>query len=560
MQRWSGGPKEFLITWLSTTWFSYVCTGRLDFLQVCNGPALINRFGTGPYRQFVDLEMEPFCSSVASWSYGDGRWVKHPRHDRAGDDRARRALNGAVKPPWGRRPRPQVDLGRWAHRWVFGDWNFYIMRWIFHLDVAGRDSSNSFFSSVNKIRQLWARLALDLSPQASYWLIVSVFILTSYEEEKMSFYTFTSVILKKLDDWDEWVLIIEAMIRRDDVQKYVNLITVEPTESVKPPTFTFFTVKPEAAKSDDLSTGQQRDLAILRKDHKETLRTYRERTEALKNLNLFILTSVDRSNLLYLRDQITVFQKLLALKKRLAFTNRIRELEVIRKYKDLQQVPKRDSRQLDQWLLEWKRVYAETARLNLPDVQGDRCVYDFLNALRTVNVAFVVGREAILNYEIRQGKTSSIKDLLENFRNHLRTARALTSLDGGQGIFAPYGESAPKWGSGPNGGLAEMVDQGNLDQMRDGKSEIPLCICGTDHRFSECSYIRRSIRLSGWTPDSAIEKTVNHRISEVIGKLKVILDSIRSKDAKRMAEIDQSETDVKPEAGKFQTVYSSFAA
>jgi hypothetical protein len=144
------------------------------------------------------------------------------------------------------------------------------------------------------------------------------------------------------------VLIIEAMIRRDDVQKYVNLITVEPTESVKPPTFTFFTVKPEAAKSDDLSTGQQRDLAILRKDHKETLRTYRERTEALKNLNLFILTSVDRSNLLYLRDQITVFQKLLALKKRLAFTNRIRELEVIRKYKDLQQVPKRDSRQLDQ--------------------------------------------------------------------------------------------------------------------------------------------------------------------------------------------------------------------
>jgi hypothetical protein len=44
----------------------FICMGRLDFLQICNGPALINRFGTGPYRQFVDPEMEPFLSSVTS--------------------------------------------------------------------------------------------------------------------------------------------------------------------------------------------------------------------------------------------------------------------------------------------------------------------------------------------------------------------------------------------------------------------------------------------------------------------------------------------------------------
>jgi hypothetical protein len=54
---------------------------------------------------------------------------------------------------------------------------------------------------------------------------------------------------------------------------------------------------------------------------------------------------------------------------------------------------------------------------------------------------------------------------------------------------------------------------------------------------------------------------VNHRIFEVTGKLKVILNSIRSKDAKRMIEIDQSETtNAESEAEKFQTVYSSFAA
>jgi hypothetical protein len=51
---------------------------------------------------------------------------------------------------------------------------------------------------------------------------------------------------------------------------------------------------------------------MLREDHKEDLRMYRKRTEALKSLNIFVLTSMDRLNLLYLRGHATVFQKLLA--------------------------------------------------------------------------------------------------------------------------------------------------------------------------------------------------------------------------------------------------------
>jgi hypothetical protein len=354
----------------------------------------------------------------------------------------------------------------------------------------------------------------------------------SLSSTKMSFYIFTSVILKKPDDWDEWVLIIDTMIKRDNIQKYVNLIRIiESTESVKSSILTFFTIKLDAVKSNDLSINQQRDLAILRENHKKTLRTCRERIEVFKNLNLFILTSVNRFNLLYLRNQTTIFQKLLVLKKRLALTNRIQKLKVIRKYRDLQQISKRDSNQLNQWLLKWERVYAKTARLNLSNVQGDRCVYDFLNSLRTVNVTFVIHREAILNHEILQQEknSSSIKDLLKKFRNHLRTTRALTLSD--QGIFAPDGLFASNWEMKMNG-------QKNLDQTSK-KFEIPLCICEINHSFSECSYIRRSIRLSEWISNSAINETVNDRISEIIDKLKVILNSIRSKDAKRMIEIDQ---------------------
>jgi hypothetical protein len=135
-------------------------------------------------------------------------------------------------------------------------------------------------------------------------------------------------------------MIIKTMTRRDDVEKYVNLIKIESAESIESDLSIFFTIKFDAINSTDLSIDEQRDLAILREDYKKKMRKYKERIDVLKNLNIFILTSVDQFNLIYLRDQKTIHQKLSALKKRLVFTNRVRKLEMIRKYKDLQRTLK----------------------------------------------------------------------------------------------------------------------------------------------------------------------------------------------------------------------------
>jgi hypothetical protein len=145
-------------------------------------------------------------------------------------------------------------------------------------------------------------------------------------------------------------MIVKAMAKRDGVERYVDLTKTEPAEPIEPDLPTFSTIKPGATNSTDLSAGEQRDLAIMREDYKERMRKYRKRTDALKNLNIFILTSVDRSNLIYLRNQKTIHQKLSALKKRLAPTNRIRRLEIARKYKNLQRAPKHQ--QMNQWLLD----------------------------------------------------------------------------------------------------------------------------------------------------------------------------------------------------------------
>jgi hypothetical protein len=125
------------------------------------------------------------------------------------------------------------------------------------------------------------------------------------------------------------------MIKREKVDNYVNLIKLESNELVKSSTSTFFSILIIVTSSTDLNEDQRRDLAMFRENHKKNLRTYKKRIEALKVLNLYILISMNRMNLLYLRKHVTMFQKLLALKKRFALTDRIRELKIVRKYKNL---------------------------------------------------------------------------------------------------------------------------------------------------------------------------------------------------------------------------------
>jgi hypothetical protein len=218
------------------------------------------------------------------------------------------------------------------------------------------------------------------------------FIINSITSQK------TNVILKKLDDWNEWIMIVKTMIQRDDVERYVNLIKIESIKSIEFDFSIFFTIKIDAINSTDLSIDEQRDLAILRKDYKNQMRKYKEKIDVLKNLNIFILTSINRFNLIYLKNQKTIYQKLSILKKRLASTNRIRKLEIARKCKNLQRAFKHQ--QMNQWLLNWKKIYAKTNRLNLSDVQNDRRAYDFFNSLRTMKLSFVFKRKTILNHEM----------------------------------------------------------------------------------------------------------------------------------------------------------------
>ena len=89
----------------------------------------------------------------------------------------------------------------------------------------------------------------------------------------------------------------------------------------------------------DPDTNEQKDLVFLREKYKELSIEYREKLDALKGIEQHIMATVDRQRILCLDGSDTVHQKLVALKERLAPTDGGRELDVIRRYRELLQPP-----------------------------------------------------------------------------------------------------------------------------------------------------------------------------------------------------------------------------
>jgi hypothetical protein len=339
-------------------------------------------------------------------------------------------------------------------------------------------------------------------------------------------------------------MIVKTMIKRDDVEKYVNLIKIESAKFIELDLSIFFTIKFDATNSTELSTDEQRDLVILREDYKKKMRKYKKRIDALKNLNIFILTSVDRFNFIYLKDQKTIHQKLSALKKRLVFTKRVRKLEMIRKYKDLQRTSKHQ--QMNQWLLNWEKIYAKTKRLNLSDVQNDRCAYDFLNALRTMNLSFVFERETILNHEMNQDKFStSIKIFLKEFRNHLRIARALITKKTTHEAFATLQEKSSN---------DETIDQKRSKKSSNRKIQNRSCLCDRKHSFNECYYLIEELRSIEWKSNEEIMKKIE-KILETNSRIRTTVKWVRKNVKRRLKKIIEKENDSNDESSKKKSFF-----
>ncbi len=74
---------------------------------------------------------------------------------------------------------------------------------------------------------------------------------------------------------------------------------------------------------------------LLYNEYKDNLSLVKQQIESLRQIRNHIVTSISKDNITYLKDKATIYDMLVALKKRLAPTDDARKIEVATKYSKL---------------------------------------------------------------------------------------------------------------------------------------------------------------------------------------------------------------------------------
>jgi len=117
---------------------------------------------------------------------------------------------------------------------------------------------------------------------------------------------------------------------------------------------------------------------------------------------------------------------LVAMKKRLAPTDRARKFEITRKYRKLKTFPKHED--IERWLRDWETTFTEATKLSI-EVEKERLLFDFTYAIAAIDSVYVSTQEPHLNLKVKNDETlPSLYDIIKDFHNHRRRTRASNRL------------------------------------------------------------------------------------------------------------------------------------
>ena len=129
-----------------------------------------------------------------------------------------------------------------------------------------------------------------------------------------------------------------------DAWEYVNPdLAEEPVVPRRPAGPTARDVNPQKASIVELDDAEKETYKLLMVEHRENSAVTKQVLDAIQTVRNYILTTVSSRNIVYIKDKSTVFQMLVALKKRLAPTDYARKLEVVHKYNKLKTYSKREN-------------------------------------------------------------------------------------------------------------------------------------------------------------------------------------------------------------------------
>jgi hypothetical protein len=327
-----------------------------------------------------------------------------------------------------------------------------------------------------------------------------------------------TVTLSGPSDWDEWIEIIKTKAMGNKIWEYVDPSTPkDDLPTLQEPTIPRSRdVNPNKATVAQLDANELEELKLLCYDYKRQVAAYERKEAALGNLRSSIQETISRPYLPYTFKCETPYEMLVKLKQRIAPTDRAREVELVNRYNKMKKGPNNQS--MDYWLQEWERVYTECKELNLPDVDKDRSLFDFLHAISKVAPEFASVWRVSLQKKRQKGKDlPDLYNLVELFRDDMRLANAQKDIS--HGAFAATFQGKP------------------IDPKDDKKRK---CLCGQEHQFHECPYLIESVRPKDWKPDPDIEKRIEEKMN-ANPKLRTKIKYVRQEVAEKQKEDREKE-------------------
>jgi hypothetical protein len=299
--------------------------------------------------------------------------------------------------------------------------------------------------------------------------------------------TTKTIILDLPSDWESWIFVVKTIANGGDVWKYINPdLGIEPIVPSRPEMPTPSGINPTKTTLPELDLAEKETFKLLLAIYKEDQSTVKQALDVIQTIRTHIVTTVSINNISYIKDNSTVYQMLVALKKRLAPTDRARKLDLIRQYSKIKTFRKNEP--VDQWLQTWEKTYKEMATLHLPDISDDRALFDFTQALSQLDSTYASTQEFFLNQKIKNGESlPEIYDLIEDYRNHLRI----------------HGDTEPTSSHSAFSTASKGASQDNTLE----------CVCGMRHPWKKCFYLIQSIRPPAWKPDPEIQRGINQKLA-----------------------------------------------
>ena len=166
----------------------------------------------------------------------------------------------------------------------------------------------------------------------------------------------------------------------------------------------------------DLTTSEFQLYNFLMNQYQLKEKRYTTKKNHIENMRFQIQQSISKDHLIYTTDCLITHNILVSLKRRFQPNTKVRERQLIREYQALKTFD--HTTLVEPWLLRWDVVVRKCQKVDLPETQGNRPLFHFIEAIQGKYPTFF----SIWNIRLIEGSHNiELHQLIQIFQDYLKS-------------------------------------------------------------------------------------------------------------------------------------------